>query len=163
MYLWNKQALLDLRMQTKETETRTNETAERALGTGQQLYDYLIYIWMERPCAYHNNIFKRPSSYQRWKNLCVLERICVREQNRWHDVACHGMQHTTVHILPIQTQLIYFIRTPTTQQMEPISILQSHPSLLKLSQIYLGVLSFWASGDKLWWAEGVKVKGSSFN
>ena len=135
------------------------------------MYSICMHIGMERPCAYHNN---RPSSYQQWKYVCVLEWICVLEQNRWH--AAYYRPHSsdsnitdllnkdaTISETTLFLPFSNFIWTPPTQQMEPISIMQSHPSLLKLSQIHLGVLSCWASGDKLWWAEGVKVEGSRFN
>ena len=123
-----------------------------------------IYGW-KGLCAYHNN---RPSSYQRWQYVCVLEWICVLEQNRWH--AAYYRPHSsdsnitdllnkdvTISETTLFLPFSNFIWTPPTQQIEPISSMQSHPSLLKLSQIYLGVLFMLGLPETR--AEGVKVEG----
>lgn len=103
--------------------------------------------------------------------FCVLEWICVLEQNRWH--AAYYRPHSsdsnitdllnkdvTISETTLFLPFSNFIWTPPTQQMEPISTssMQSHPSLLKLSQIYLGVLSCYASGDKGWRCQGWGLK-----
>lgn len=167
----NKPSWIYACKQKKQRQEQMKLRNEYLEQVNDYMYSICMHIGMERPCAYHNN---RPSSYQQWKYVCVLEWICVLEQNRWH--AAYYRPHSsdsnitdllnkdaTISETTLFLPFSNFIWTPPTQQMEPISIMQSHPSLLKLSQIHLGVLSCWASGDKLWWAEGVKVEGSRFN